>query len=148
MKKFLLIVAIILFGAIMSASEVTHAFWGCPVYPYPGDNLSGINLSNMNLSLCDFTGVNLTNANLENSYVTYANFNDAILVNANLSGITGTKYTDFSNANLSNTNLTGAYLAWSFFDDATGIPFDSNSSSNFINVTCPNGTVQSSWCWN
>ncbi len=88
----------------------------------PATVATGANLTNQNLSGCNFAGLNLTKVNFSNSNLSSANFSFATLTQANLSnsnltganllGVAATQ-ANFSNSNLSlanliNANLTGA----------------------------------------
>jgi uncharacterized protein YjbI with pentapeptide repeats len=73
-------------------------------------NLSGVNLSNI-----DLTGATLTNVNLSGANVTNTTFTGALLQNADLSNVFATGgQNDFTGAFLSTVNFTGAtmYPTW------------------------------------
>lgn len=70
----------------------------------PACDLSGADLSGVNLGRADLSGAILIGANLSNAYLRYANLSNAILNAANLSGA------DFRFANLRNASLQGARI--------------------------------------
>jgi len=78
-----------------------------------GADLSNINLPGINLSRADLYEINLSNANLSNASLDFANIDYSKLINTNLHGahIEGTGFidTDLTEADLSNTHsLLGA----------------------------------------
>jgi len=70
----------------------------------PYCDLSGANLSELDLTLAKLRNANLTGANLRNADLRYADLWDADLTNANLTGA------NLSSADLRGANLTGAWL--------------------------------------
>ena len=73
------------------------------------EDLSDVDLSNLDLRLANLEGTILSYAKLKNVDLSYANLSYANLINANLRG-TNLSYANLSYANLINTNLRGAYL--------------------------------------
>ena len=89
-------------------------------------NLNGINLSNSNLEWAKLYDVDLCNANLHNANLQYASLRGANLSNANLSGanlqsIYLDEKTNFYNTDLSGADFTDAYLDKVNFKDAKNL---------------------------
>jgi uncharacterized protein YjbI with pentapeptide repeats len=121
-------------------------------------DLSGANLSNMDLSKAQLVGANLNMANLSNTNLSGANLTKASVVGANLSGanlrqtnLTQTTFvysnlaqaqiqgatllqTDFQGTNLAEVDLTGSEIARSSFTNAniyqTQLPPSVNANGN------------------
>lgn len=74
--------------------------------PYPGAQLSGLDMHWLDLTNADLNGADLSHANLENAWLKGANLFNADLSNAYLDGFDGG--VDLSNANLAWANLSGA----------------------------------------
>ncbi len=73
------------------------------------ENLSGLDLSRLNLKGADFAGANLYGSNLKACIMTQCNFTGANLAAANISEVQATQ-ANFSNAALSGANLEKADL--------------------------------------
>ena len=138
-------------GANLAGATLTGAIFGCNTPNHcanlSGTNLTGLdlssfNLSNLNLSGATLTGAticntstnqcaNLGGANLSNLNLAGFNLVGANLVGANLSGsnLTGL---DLSTFNLSNVNLTGATL--------TGVTICNTSTGRCANLSGANLT--------
>jgi uncharacterized protein YjbI with pentapeptide repeats len=79
------------------------------------DNLSQLNLSNINFSKCDLTNfyfkhTNLSGANLSNTILIKADFTYSNLTNTNFSNA-NLSYANFTNAELNGTNFNNAHLS-------------------------------------
>ncbi|WP_257998862.1 pentapeptide repeat-containing protein [Fischerella thermalis] len=70
-------------------------------------DLSGVNLSNANLTGADLEKANLSNANLSGANLTNADLEEANLTGANLKGANFQR-ADLEDANLTNADVTGA----------------------------------------
>ncbi len=110
-----------------------------------GANLTGIDLSTVDLRNADLSGANLGGADLSATDLRGAN-----LAGANLSGadLSKAKLRDAEGAgiNLSGANLDKADLRGIDLTGAAGIP-SSWDKAKFENTTCPNGVEQDTACW-
>ncbi len=85
---------------------------------FSGANLSGCNLKASTAVACNFTGANLASTNMSEIQAAEANFSHAALAGATLENAT-LKQADFTQANLAGANLTGATLDEALFEKAT-----------------------------
>ena len=94
-------------------------------------NLSGLDLSGLNLRRADFTNANLSNACLRGTSLYCINFNFADLSGADLTGAI-LQNSLFYKANFSNANLKKADLSNAMFDkcDFTGADFHEATLTN------------------
>jgi len=104
-------------GIVVPGSNCSNSDYspGCAgtwdYYDLSGADLSGVNLGSMALVGTNFSGANLQNANLGNTAIGGVNFNSANLTGANLNFAFG-NYVNISavNANFTGANLTDATL--------------------------------------
>lgn len=93
-------------GISVKGKKIPKAFANMKVFPvFVGQDLSGVDLSNLDLRGGNFFRVDLTGADLRGTKLPYANLHGAILVGCQFDNKT----------DLSNANLCGAQL-----DNATG----------------------------
>jgi uncharacterized protein YjbI with pentapeptide repeats len=154
----LAVLAIPLFTGIAQAAKPKHLQQLLSTKQCNGCDLSGANLSNIDLSKAQLVGANLNMANLVNTNLSEANLTKASVVGANLSGANlrqtnlteatfvysnlaqaqmqgATLYkTDLQGANLANVDLTGARISRSSFTNANiyqaKLPGSVNANNN------------------
>ena len=107
------------------------------------------------LSNTYFIGSDLTNADLSQPLNTsypnpFAYFNGGTFTGTNFSGFHFAYGSTFRNSSFRNANLRGVYAPAAFFENAdfTGADLTDGyfKDARWINVTCPNGVVQSTSC--
>lgn len=107
-------------------------------------NFTGANLSDAKLEGAKFTGANLTGANLNLADVSFASFWNANLTDANLSAaVFLTTY--LGGANLTNADLSGVYLN---YVDLSGANLTNANLTNvtYCETTMPDGTQNNDNC--
>ena len=94
-------------GADLTGIEITNKFMmGIDL---SGTNLSNAHLSGIDLSAANFSGADLTQADLSNTNLPDANFTSAKLIHANLSS-TNISATNFTSADLAYANFTNVQI--------------------------------------
>jgi uncharacterized protein YjbI with pentapeptide repeats len=154
----LAVLAIPLFTGVAQAAKPKHLQQLLSTKQCNGCDLSGANLSNIDLSKAQLVGANLNMANLVNTNLSEANLTKASVVGANLGGANlrqtnlteatfvysnlaqaqmqgATLYkTDLQGANLANVELTGARISRSSFTNANiyqaKLPGSVNANNN------------------
>ena len=123
----------------------------CPRCNLSGADLSKLNLTGANLRGADLSGAILSQANLTNADFTGANLEGAVLNSANLAGasFTGTnlKSASLENADLSYAGFISANLEAANFKDAK-LQFTNFRGANFRLTTLANGVVTSDMLYN
>lgn len=118
----------------------------CPRCNLSGADLTQVNLIGANLRGADLSGATLSQANLTNADLTGANLEGAVLNSANLSGasLTGAnlKSASLENANLSYAGFISANLEAANLKDAK-LEFTNFRGANFRLTTLANGVVTS-----
>jgi uncharacterized protein YjbI with pentapeptide repeats len=164
--SFLLaVLAIPLFTGVAQAAKSKHLQQLLSTKQCNGCDLSGANLSNIDLSKAQLVGANLNMANLVNTNLSEANLTKASVVGANLGGANlrqtnlseatfvysnlaqaqmqgATLYkTDLQGANLANVELTGARISRSSFTNANIYQVKLPGSVNANNNTFTRATL-------
>jgi uncharacterized protein YjbI with pentapeptide repeats len=118
----------------------------CPRCNLSGADLTKLNLSGANLRGADLSGATLSQANLTNADLTGANLEGALLNSANLGGasLTGAnlKSASLENADLSYAGFISANLEAANLKDAK-LQFTNFRGANFRLTTLANGVVTS-----
>jgi uncharacterized protein YjbI with pentapeptide repeats len=118
----------------------------CPRCNLSGADLTKLNLTGANLRGADLSGATLSQANLTNTDLTGANLEGAVLNSANLSGasLTGAnlKSASLENADLSYAGFISANLEAANLKDAK-LQFTNFRGANFRLTTMDNGVVTS-----
>jgi uncharacterized protein YjbI with pentapeptide repeats len=118
----------------------------CPRCNLSGADLTQLNLAGANLRGADLSGATLSQANLTNADLTGANLEGAILNSVNLSGasLTGAnlKSASLENADLSYAGFISANLEAANLKDAK-IQFTNFRGANFRLTTMANGVITS-----
>jgi uncharacterized protein YjbI with pentapeptide repeats len=118
----------------------------CPRCNLSGADLSKLNLTGANLRGADLSGATLSQANLTNADLTGANLEGAVLNSVNLSGasLTGAnlKSASLENADLSYAGFISANLEAANLKDAK-LQFTNFRGANFRLTTMANGVVTS-----
>ena len=118
----------------------------CPRCDLSGADLTLLNLANANLRETNLKGATLTQVNLTQADLTGANLEAAVLNSANLSyaSLTGAnlKSASLENADLSFAGFISAYLEGANFKDAK-LKFTNFRGAHYRLTTLPIGTVTS-----